>query len=110
MTELILNMILIVFAVFGLYCLMRLTFDMAESKAVGARLSFTVASTEEIRALPDRFRIARHLLSVPGDRFCILIPQDLYEREEIQEELLAALLLEDAEILLLHMPSDPPSL
>ena len=98
MTELILNMILIVFAVFGLYCLVRLTFD-AVDVPEGLALSFTVASREALRTLPERLCAARQRLSPPKSRIRVLVPFHLYEDIAFREELSAALLFEEAEVI-----------
>lgn len=107
MTELILNMILIVLAVFGLYCLVRLIFDAADHSA-DAAFSFRVASREELRELPERLRAACQRLSVPRGDFRILVPLSLYEDESFRELLSAALLCESAEIIpYLDSPDTP---
>lgn len=96
-----LNMILVVFAVFGLYCLVRLTVEWFYTPK-GMQLAFTVTSREDARALPDRLSEALARLSTPRGRVLVLVPEELLSDLDARKELYGALFGFDAEILPYH--------
>ena len=94
-------MILIVFAVFGLYCLTRLTWEWC-STPKGLRLSISVETREDVRHLSERLTESLSRLSVPRGAILVLVPEDLLLDPEMRRELYGSLIGFDAEMIPYH--------
>lgn len=98
MGEIISVMILVVFAVFGVYCLIRLLWENRYTPT-GMQVALTLLSRDDVRTLPDRLHEIYGRLSVPSSALLVLIPDTLYEDPELREEIDAFLTGYEAELL-----------
>lgn len=105
MGELISVMILAVLAVFGAYCLIRLHWE-NHYIPKGMRISLTLSSRDDVRALPDLLTEVYSRLSVPKETLLVLVPAFLYANPAVQEELDALLLGYDAELFVFTQSED----
>ena len=96
--ELILSMILIVFAVFGLYCLTRLAWEWCYTPK-GLRFALAVETREDVLCLNARLTESLARLSVPRGVILVLIPEELLLDGEIRRELYGELIGFDAEVI-----------
>ena len=98
MGETISLMVLVVFAVFGVYCFVRLWW---ENRCIpdGMRVALVLTSREDVRALPDRLTEIYSRLSVPSGTLLVLVPGTLYGDPLLREEIDAFLTGYDAELL-----------
>lgn len=98
--------ILAVFAVFGLYCLVRLLCDSLSDR--NAAVATFVTEKEDIYMLPERLYELRHsMLSYSGSTL-VLVPHFLMEDPETEALLLGAVLGFDTQILV-YESETPPS-
>lgn len=99
--ELLLNMILVVCAVFGLYCLVRLTWEWFCTPK-GLQLAITLDSEEDVRALPERLSESLSRLSTPRGRILVLVPEALLDDPDARRTLYGALIGFDTEVVPYH--------
>ena len=104
MGELISFMLLSVFAVFGLYCLIRLFFE-SHYTPKGMQISLTLLTREDVRALPDLLHEIYSRLSVPEGDLLVLVSDFLYADPSVRDDLDAFLTGYNAD-LLIFSPSD----
>lgn len=102
MGELISFMLLSVFAVFGLYCLVRLLWERHYTPS-GMQVSVTLLTRADVRALPDRLYEIYARLSVPSGTLLVLVPDLLYADPAVREEIDAFLTGYDAELLIFSL-------
>lgn len=108
MGELISFFLLSVFAVFGLYCAVRLLWE-SHYVPKGMQISLTLLSRDDVRALPDLLREIYSRLSVPDGDLLVLIPELLYSDPAVREELDVFLTGYGAEVLLFSPISENPT-
>ena len=97
MDELILYLVLIVFAVFGLYCLIRLLWECIYVPK-GMTTALVIESREDIRELNERLSESLLRLSVPNSTILVLVPEALYESPDLRDEIEGSLIGYNAEI------------
>ena len=97
-----LYMILVVFSVFGLYCLIRLIWEWFYTPK-GLQVALTLTSREDARDLPERLGEALARLSTPKGSILVLVPEELLLDGDTRREIYGALIGFDTEIVPYHV-------
>ena len=97
MAELIPSLILVVFAVFGLYCLIRLIWECVYTPK-GMTVALVISSPEDVRELSDRLSEIGNRLSVPRGTVLVFVPEHLNGDPALSEELEASIIGYDADV------------